>query len=325
MPRTAKLLSCQAGDSACRLDLPMEAPVEIRYAGVVIGRAQEVKDADGDSPFLLVREPMPVGTVVQLRSGGDVVSARVMNAIESADASASGMRVHVLAEAEIANRDFIPPPGAALEKPAARVPLPIGETEPTLAAQESKSAQPAQPEPTELVRANETTSAVPASAESPAQPVDSPAETSASPADPEAPPAETAPDPAVPVVVENRAVRETMPYTVGMAEGVHVVVSVASANAVGAAVPEPAPAKADSAAVQEAVPVAVGSSMTGALRNATGTVEVEASGETDGEASENAGGDSEAATSKPGDLPPAKPIAGPSARRKTKRRRYQHC
>ena len=64
----------------------MEAPLEIRYAGVVIGRAQEVPNAEGDalSFFIPVRDPMPVGTVLRVRSGEQETPVRVVRAIESA-------------------------------------------------------------------------------------------------------------------------------------------------------------------------------------------------------------------------------------------------
>jgi hypothetical protein len=95
----------------------MEAPVEIRYAGVVIGRAQEVRGADGGSSFFLpVREPMPVGSVVRLRSGEREMLARVVHAVESPDPTLGGMEVRLIGREEEAAPQWIPPPADPVDK-----------------------------------------------------------------------------------------------------------------------------------------------------------------------------------------------------------------
>jgi hypothetical protein len=96
----------------------MEAPLEIRYASVVIGRAQEVRNAEGDVPafFLAVRDPMPVGTVLHLRTGDHETPARVVRAVESADPSLCGMQVRIIGEAEEVAPEFIPQPAVLAEK-----------------------------------------------------------------------------------------------------------------------------------------------------------------------------------------------------------------
>lgn len=96
----------------------MESPVEIRYAGVVIGRAQEVRRNEGDSStfFVAVREPMPVGSVVHLRTGDRETSARVVHTVESGDAATSGFRVRLIGESEEVGTDWIPPPAPVVEK-----------------------------------------------------------------------------------------------------------------------------------------------------------------------------------------------------------------
>lgn len=78
----------------------MEAPVEIRYAGVVLGRAQEVRQVEGQAAtfFIVGRDPMPVGTVVYVHSGEKRTPARVVRAVESTDATVSGMQVRLLEE-----------------------------------------------------------------------------------------------------------------------------------------------------------------------------------------------------------------------------------
>jgi hypothetical protein len=96
----------------------MEAPLEIRYASVVIGRAQEVRNAEGDVPafFLAVRDPMPVGTVLHLRTGDHETPARVVRSVESADPSLCGMQVRIIGEAEEVAPEFIPQPAVLAEK-----------------------------------------------------------------------------------------------------------------------------------------------------------------------------------------------------------------
>jgi hypothetical protein len=71
----------------------MQAPVEIRYAGVVVASAQDVRELDGGALFLPVRDPLPVGTLVLLRSGSDDLAFRVCHVIESPDPAVSGIQV----------------------------------------------------------------------------------------------------------------------------------------------------------------------------------------------------------------------------------------
>jgi hypothetical protein len=77
----------------------MEAPVEIRYAGVVIARANEVRrmTVGGVDMFLSMPEPLPAGTLVSLSDGSQ---ARVEKVIESTDPSVAGIYVRLLAEGE---------------------------------------------------------------------------------------------------------------------------------------------------------------------------------------------------------------------------------
>jgi hypothetical protein len=105
----------------------MEAPVEICYLGVVIGRTQEQPLAadGGTSFFLAVREPMPVGSVVRLRSTAGETLARVVHAVEASDPALSGMQVRLIDPTdnqEEAAREWIPPPPAPEEARPAREP-----------------------------------------------------------------------------------------------------------------------------------------------------------------------------------------------------------
>lgn len=110
----------------------MQAPVEVRYAGIVVGRAQEVRSDDDPSTFFLPgKDPMPVGTVVQLRSGDTETPARVLHAIESSDPTVAGMKVRLIGEAEAVAPDWIPAPALAPNKttPKASTPTPTVEVD----------------------------------------------------------------------------------------------------------------------------------------------------------------------------------------------------
>jgi len=288
----------------------MEAPLEIRYAGVVIGRAQEARSAEGDAQSFFVpsRDPMPVGTVLRLRSGDQETPVRVVRAVETTDAAACGMHVRTVGEAEEVAREFIPPPAAVAvvekqdpqEKQKPATPTPVVEVDPSQTRDDLPAADVAR-------------TAVQASGASPAvEPVSVHSEPTVEPAisskDPE-PPAQAA---------------EAAPSPTAMSRTLTEV-----------------------SAIPESVPVTVGSSVTGALRNATESVTITApSSETPTVRSAPARepASPQAAVTGPAnatlaygsvveevsaattsaateDLPPARPIAGPSTRRKTKRRK----
>jgi hypothetical protein len=75
---------------------------EVRYGGVIVGRSPQIRDRDDAGAFLVFGEPLPVGTpiVIKLDEGGREQHARVTDVVESADASAAGMRVRFVSEAE---------------------------------------------------------------------------------------------------------------------------------------------------------------------------------------------------------------------------------
>jgi hypothetical protein len=210
------------------------------------------------------------------------------------------MQVRTIGEAEEVARDFIPPPAIAAEKLKPATPTPVVEVD--LAKMRAESAPAA-----------------------------------AIPDSPPAPIASAVPAPEI--APEVKAAEETAP----------------EAQAAATAPAEPASAPVEVAAVPDAVPVAVGSSMTGALRNATESIPIrepatEAPTVPRPQASDSASPqatltgaasltqeygsvvesasqatDVSAAVSdgQPAgeDLPPARPIAGPSGRRKTRRRK----
>jgi hypothetical protein len=66
--------------------------IEVRYAGVVVGRATQVRDWTPSGAFIGFAEPLPTGTRIEL-CGEETREARIEEAIESSDPSQSGMRV----------------------------------------------------------------------------------------------------------------------------------------------------------------------------------------------------------------------------------------
>lgn len=106
----------------------MQTPVEVRYAGVVVGRTDRVQAHENARGRLFVglAEPLPVGTTVELVSGTEVLSARVTRVVESVDPAVAGMDVAL--------------PGAAAEAPAVVTPEPASARAP---AEEPPAAAPA--------------------------------------------------------------------------------------------------------------------------------------------------------------------------------------
>jgi hypothetical protein len=84
----------------------METPVEIRYAGVVIARANEVRrmTVGGVDMFLSMPEPLPAGTLVSLSDGSQ---ARIEKVIESSDPSVAGIYIRLLNDGE-AGQPWVP-------------------------------------------------------------------------------------------------------------------------------------------------------------------------------------------------------------------------
>lgn len=69
--------------------------MEVRYAGVVVGRGalREVRAGDAEGVFVAVADPLPVGTLLTLKIGDSVREGCVEDIVESSDANAVGMRV----------------------------------------------------------------------------------------------------------------------------------------------------------------------------------------------------------------------------------------
>jgi hypothetical protein len=111
----------------------VENVIEVRYAGVVLGRSTKVRDWDTAGAFIGFAEPMPSGTSLVLRGDGVDQAARVVEVFESADPAVAGMQVKFIGAAEAARP--APKPAAASAKPAAatepaRAPEPAAVTAP---------------------------------------------------------------------------------------------------------------------------------------------------------------------------------------------------
>jgi len=118
----------------------VDSGTEVRYAGVVVGRALQVRDVDDTGAFVVFAEPLPVGTLVTFKVGQgqteDERPARVAEVIESANASVAGMRVAFVTATTAASPPDpapAPKPMAAVTVKAASPPQPAVEPAPALA------------------------------------------------------------------------------------------------------------------------------------------------------------------------------------------------
>src|SRR6185312_4216403 len=78
----------------------VENVIEVRYAGVVVGRSTKVRDWGASGAFIGFAEPLPAGTSLVLRGDGIDQPARVVEVIESADPAVAGMQVTFAGAAE---------------------------------------------------------------------------------------------------------------------------------------------------------------------------------------------------------------------------------
>jgi hypothetical protein len=225
----------------------MQAPVEICYAGVVVSRAEEVREGAGGELFVVMKDPLPVGTLLGVRSADELITVRVAHVVETADGAESGMQVRPAASDDAGVARWIPPPPAAktASTPPAAVPSAPAVAAPAVANEPAQAA----PEPAVAPSA----SASPPVAEEPAP---SPAVQLAFEAVEVFPPAAPAPF----AKEEQPAASEAVP-------------SESATRAVSN----------DSGAVPQAVPVTVASSLTGALKDAVGGESGEFSGAVESE------------------------------------------
>jgi hypothetical protein len=133
--------------------------VEVRYAGVVVGRGAVVKELGPEAAFVSVPEPMPVGTLLTLKIGDSVRQARVEEVVEAAEPTVVGMRVSwggaetraAAAAVTSAPPDEVP---SADSGPAAASsengPTPMGDSGPIVASDASDEGSGAIPAPLSL-------------------------------------------------------------------------------------------------------------------------------------------------------------------------------
>lgn len=103
--------------------------VEVRYAGVVLGRSTQIRDWSAAGAFVGFAEPMPTGTPLVLKGEGLEQPARVVQVVESADLGLAGMRVEF--------GPVTPPGPAAGDTRAAPIADPIVAAAPAPAATET--------------------------------------------------------------------------------------------------------------------------------------------------------------------------------------------
>lgn len=74
----------------------MEKPVEVRYAGVTVGRAPTtVREVDATGVLIGITEPLPVGTSVTLTIEETTLDGTVVAVAESQESGRSAMRVRL--------------------------------------------------------------------------------------------------------------------------------------------------------------------------------------------------------------------------------------
>jgi hypothetical protein len=103
----------------------VETSIELRYAGVVIGKAtvSGPVDAGGDkSVFVSVPDPLPVGTKVGIKIDDRMLDGRVIAVAESTDSAKCGMNVRIGGAAASATSASGPTNAPAQSAPVAGAP-----------------------------------------------------------------------------------------------------------------------------------------------------------------------------------------------------------
>jgi hypothetical protein len=122
----------------------VDSATEVRYGGVVVGRSPQLRDRTDAGAFVVFGEPLPVGTSLVLKIDDKDQHARVTEVVESADASAAGMRVRFVNPGEKAAS--VAPPAAAHAPPAAAQMAPAAAQAAPAAAQAAPAAAQAAPD-----------------------------------------------------------------------------------------------------------------------------------------------------------------------------------
>ena len=92
--------------------------IEVRYAGVVVGRSTQLRDWSDAGAFVGFAEPLPSGTSLVLKGDGVEQAARVVHVVESADPEVAGMQVTFVGAAEALRPAPRPAPPAPEPAPA---------------------------------------------------------------------------------------------------------------------------------------------------------------------------------------------------------------
>lgn len=165
----------------------MQAPVEIHYAGVVVARAEEMREVEGGDLFIVIKEPLPVGTLVGVSTPEAQFNVRVAHVVETVDGADNGMRVRRLGDGDPGANLWVPPPPAKPAPAPERVATPAEEVkapaEAEVLAAPAPEAQAPQPEPTPAEAQTATPEPTPAKVQA-APPASAPVEAQAVPTEP---------------------------------------------------------------------------------------------------------------------------------------------
>jgi len=117
--------------------------LEVRYAGVTVGRSTRVRDWSASGAFVGFAEPLPSGTALVLKGDGVEQAARVVGVVESADPGVAGMQVTFVAAeaARPAAKPAAPAPApAAVAEAAPAAPAAVAEAAPAAPAAVAEAA-----------------------------------------------------------------------------------------------------------------------------------------------------------------------------------------
>ncbi len=120
----------------------METSIELRYAGVVIGKATvsgPIDESGENSVFVPVPDPLPVGTKVGIKIDDRTLDGRVIAVAESTESSKCGMKIRISGAAS-AKSSGGPSAGATPSTPAAPAPTAPAAGTPTAPAPAMESA-----------------------------------------------------------------------------------------------------------------------------------------------------------------------------------------
>ena len=122
----------------------VETSIELRYAGVVIGKATvsgPIDESGESSVFVSVPDPLPVGTKVGLKIDDRALDGRVIAVAESSESSKCGMKIRIGGASSASKSSSGAASGSTPPVPAASAPAAVADAAPAPAA--SAPAAPA--------------------------------------------------------------------------------------------------------------------------------------------------------------------------------------